>query len=97
MAWVHLISACILEIVWATAMMKSHGFTLLLPSVVTVVTMIGSFLLLALAMRRLPAYTIWTGIGALGGLILSALSCSAIWRTRSASSRPVSSASALSW
>lgn len=69
MAWVYLISAGILEIVWAVAMKKSQGFTLLTPSLVTVVTMVGSFALLALAMRSLPlgtAYTIWTGIGALG-------------------------------
>ncbi len=38
-----------------------------------VVTMIGSFGLLALAMRSLPlgtAYTIWTGIGAVGAFIV---------------------------
>ena len=73
MAWFYLISAGILEIVWAFAMKKSHGFTVLVPSVVTVVTMIGSFALLALAMRSLPlgtAYTIWTGIGAVGAFLV---------------------------
>lgn len=69
MAWVYLICAGILEIVWATAMKKSLGFTVLVPSLVTVMTMVGSFALLAVAMRSLPlgtAYAIWTGIGALG-------------------------------
>jgi len=73
MAWVYLISAGILEIVWAFAMKKSDGFTLLGPSVVTIVTMVGSFALLALAMRSLPlgtAYTIWTGIGAVGAFLV---------------------------
>ncbi len=73
MAWLYLISAGVLEIVWATAMKKSQGFTLLVPSVVTVVTMVGSFALLALAMRSLPlgtAYTIWTGIGAVGAFLV---------------------------
>jgi len=46
---------------------------LLWPSVITLVTMAGSFALLSLAMRALPlgtAYTIWTGIGALGAFIV---------------------------
>lgn len=73
MAWVYLIFAGILEIVWAFYMKKSEGFTLLIPSVVTIITMIGSFALLALAMKSLPlgtAYTIWTGIGAVGAFVL---------------------------
>jgi len=73
MAWVYLICAGLLEIVWATAMKKSHGFTLLIPSLVTLVAMAASFALLALAMRSLPlgtAYTIWTGIGAVGAFLV---------------------------
>ena len=69
MAWVFLVFAGLLEIVWATAMKFSHGFTRWLPTSITLVTMIGSFALLAAAMRTLPlgtAYTIWTGIGAIG-------------------------------
>ena len=69
MAWIYLVFAGLLEIVWAFTMKKSAGFTLLVPSAVTIVTMIGSFALLSVAMRTLPlgtAYTIWTGIGAVG-------------------------------
>lgn len=69
MAWAYLILAGVLEIVWAFYMKKSAGFTQLVPSVITVTTMIASFMLLSLAMKTLPlgtAYTIWTGIGALG-------------------------------
>ena len=73
MAWIYLFVAGLLEVVWALAMKQSHAFTRLVPSVVTIVAMIASFSLLALAMRTLPlgtAYTIWTGIGAVGAFIL---------------------------
>lgn len=69
MAWVYLFVAGLLEIVWAFAMKQSHGFSRLVPSLVTLGTMVASFGLLAMAMRSLPlgtAYMIWTGIGALG-------------------------------
>lgn len=73
MAWIALLFAGLLEIVWATAMKYSHGFTRLTPSVITITAMIASFVLLAMAMRSLPlgtAYTIWTGIGAIGAFIV---------------------------
>ena len=59
--------------VWAYAMKLSDGFTKPGPAVVTIVAMIFSFGLLSLAMRSLPlgtAYTIWTGIGAVGAFIV---------------------------
>ena len=73
MAWIYLTFAGLLEIVWAVAMKQSQGFTRLTPTLVMIVTMIGSFGLLALAMRSLPlgtAYTIWTGIGAVGAFVV---------------------------
>lgn len=73
MAWIYLTLAGILEVVWAYYMKKSEGFTLLAPSLITLIAMIASFGLLAVAMRSLPlgtAYTIWTGIGAVGAFIL---------------------------
>ena len=73
MAWVYLIAAGILEIVWAFAMKQSDGFTRPWPTVIMLVTMAGSFGLLAASMRTLPlgtAYTIWTGIGAVGAFLL---------------------------
>jgi quaternary ammonium compound-resistance protein SugE len=69
MAWVYLVVAGILEVVWAFYMKKSEGFTLLTPSVITIVAMFASFGLLTVSMKVLPlgtAYTIWTGIGAVG-------------------------------
>ena len=69
MAWVILVVAGLFEIVWAFAMKQSEGFTRLWPSVITLVAMLVSFGLLAWSMRTLPlgtAYTVWTGIGAVG-------------------------------
>ncbi|AIK44599.1 quaternary ammonium compound efflux SMR transporter SugE [Brucella anthropi] len=73
MAWIHLGLAGILEVIWAYFMKKSEGFSLLTPSAITIVTMIGSFILLSIAMRSLPlgtAYAIWTGIGAVGAFLV---------------------------
>jgi quaternary ammonium compound-resistance protein SugE len=69
MAWVMLIAAGLLEIVWAVALKQADGFTRLWPSVVGVGAAWLSFGLLTLALRSLPvgtAYAIWTGIGVLG-------------------------------
>lgn len=73
MAWIALTIAGILEVVWAYAMKLSQGFTRPVASLVTGVAMIASFALLAWAMRTLPlgtAYTIWTGIGAVGAFVV---------------------------
>ncbi len=73
MAWVYLFLAGIFEVVWATAMKESHGFTRLLPSVITIFFMLLSFCLLSISMKTLPlgtSYTVWVGIGAVGAFIL---------------------------
>lgn len=73
MPWILLITAGLFEIVWAFTMKQSEGFTKLGPSVITIIAMLISFGLLAMAMRALPlgtAYTIWTGIGAIGAFIV---------------------------
>lgn len=73
MAWIVLIFAGIFEIVWAYSMKMSEGFTKLTPSIITIFFMILSFALLAYAMKTLPlgtAYTIWTGIGAVGSFLV---------------------------
>lgn len=76
MAWIILIFAGVFEIVWAYSMKLSEGFTKLTPSVITIFFMILSFGLLAYAMKTLPlgtAYTIWTGIGAIGSFLVGIL------------------------
>jgi quaternary ammonium compound-resistance protein SugE len=73
MAWVYLLVAGLLEIVWAYFMKQSEGFTRLWPSVMTLGFMVVSFALLSLAMRQLPmgtAYVVWTGIGAVGAFVV---------------------------
>jgi len=73
MAWVRLLIAGILEVVWAFYMKQSDGFTRAVPTVITLVTMVGSFALLSWSMKTLPlgtAYTIWTGIGAVGAFLV---------------------------
>jgi quaternary ammonium compound-resistance protein SugE len=72
-AWIVLVIAGVFEIVWASAMKQSHGFTRLWPSVVTIAAALASFGLLAWAMRDLPvgtAYVVWTGIGAVGAFVV---------------------------
>jgi quaternary ammonium compound-resistance protein SugE len=72
MAWIQLLSAGLLEIVWAIAMKHSEGFTRPGPTTITIVAMIASFALLAEAMKSLPlgtSYMIWTGVGAVGAFI----------------------------
>ena len=73
MAWIALLIAGLLEVLWAYSMKLSEGFSRLTPSIVTLVAMGASFGLLAWAMRSLPlgtAYTIWTGIGAVGAFVV---------------------------
>jgi quaternary ammonium compound-resistance protein SugE len=72
MSWFLLLIAGLLEVAWAAGLKTSEGFTRLGPSVFTIVTAIGSFVLLAIAMKQLPlgtAYAVWTGIGAVGAFI----------------------------
>lgn len=73
MAWVILVFAGIFEIIWAYTMKLSDGFTRLTPTLITLFFMILSVVLLSISMRTLPlgtAYTVWTGIGAIGSFIL---------------------------
>ncbi len=73
MAWIYLLIAGLLEIVWAYFMKQSAGFTRLWPSVATLAFMGVSFALLSLAMKSLPmgtAYVVWTGIGAVGAFVV---------------------------
>ncbi len=73
MPWIMLVIAGMLEIAWAYSMKLSDGFTKVVPTVFTFALMIASFALLSFSMRTLPlgtAYTIWTGIGAVGAFIV---------------------------
>lgn len=73
MTWFYLTLAGLLEVVWATTMKLSDGFTKIGYSLITLLGMLLSFYLLSKALRDLPmglAYPIWTGIGAIGTIIV---------------------------
>jgi quaternary ammonium compound-resistance protein SugE len=72
-AWMLLVAAGLLEIVWAVSMKASQGFTKQHFTTITIIAAVLSFWLLGLALRQLPvgtAYAVWTGIGAVGAAIL---------------------------
>lgn len=73
MPWFYLLLAGLLEVLWAYTMKQSQGFSRLVPTLLTLAAMMASFWLLSAAMRTIPlgtAYTLWTGIGAVGAFIL---------------------------
>jgi quaternary ammonium compound-resistance protein SugE len=73
MQWFILLIAGLFEVVWATGLKYSDGFTKLVPSAITIIGLIVSMYLLALSLKSLPlgtAYAVWTGIGTVGTAIL---------------------------
>ena len=71
--WIVLVLAGLLEVVWATGLKSTEGFTRLWPSLGVLAAMAASMWLLASAVRTLPvgtAYAVWVGIGALGAAIV---------------------------
>lgn len=73
MSWIMLLCAGLLEMGWAVGLKYTAGFTRPLPSALTAAGIVGSFLLLAQAVKTLPigtAYAVWVGIGALGTAVL---------------------------
>ncbi|MEW6759896.1 MAG: quaternary ammonium compound efflux SMR transporter SugE [Pseudomonadota bacterium] len=72
MSWVYLFIAGLLEVAWAVGLKYTNGFTKLMPSLWTLLAMLGSVGMLGLALRHLPlgtAYAVWTGIGTVGTAI----------------------------
>ena len=73
MEWVYLVIAGLLEVFWSTCLKFSEGFTVMKFTVLTIIGMVFSFLFLSQATKQLPlgtSYAIWTGIGALGAVIV---------------------------
>ncbi len=76
MAWVLIVVAGLFEMAWTVGMKYSEGFTRLVPSIVTAVSLVVSFACLTLGIKSLPvgtAYAVWTGIGAAGTAVLGML------------------------
>jgi quaternary ammonium compound-resistance protein SugE len=68
-AWLLLIVAGLFEVVWASLLAETRGFSRPWPTLGFIVALAVSMLLLATAVRTLPvgtAYAIWVGIGAIG-------------------------------
>jgi quaternary ammonium compound-resistance protein SugE len=73
MAWIYLAIAGLFEVGWAIGLKYTQGFTRLVPTTLTIASMVVSLGLLGLALKTLPvgtAYAIWTGIGTLGTAVL---------------------------
>ena len=76
MDWIYLIIAGLLEVVWASTLKCTDGFTKPVPSLITLSTLAASFILLAQALKTLPTgagYAVWTGIGVVGTAIIGSL------------------------
>ena len=73
MQWLMLILAGIFEVTWACAMKYSNGFTVFIPTIITIIGYIASAIFLSLALKNLPlgtAYAMWTGFGMVGTSVL---------------------------
>lgn len=76
MAWIYIIMAGLLEIVWVIGLKHSYGFTKIIPSIFTVVIIIFSFFLLSKALHSIPlgtGYAIFTGLGTVGTVVIGML------------------------
>lgn len=70
--WVILIIAGLFEIFWAIGLKYTDGFSKLIPSVLTILSMLISVWLLSISLKTLPlgtAYSVWVGIGTVGTVI----------------------------
>ncbi len=69
-----LLLAICLEIISTTCLKLTEGFTLLLPSLVTIFGYFFSFFFVSIAVKKIPvgvAYAIWSGLGIVGTSIAS--------------------------
>ena len=72
-AWVALVTAGVLDVGWAIAMKYADGYTRLGWSIASLVLLAAFVFLLGRALQVLEigvAYTVWTGIGAVGTVLL---------------------------
>ncbi|WP_024615356.1 multidrug efflux SMR transporter [Clostridium sp. Ade.TY] len=75
-AWTYVVVGGLLEVFWALCLKKSNGFTNLGYTIVTIILVIISFCLFSKGMTLLPsgiAYTVFTGIGAIGTIVFGIL------------------------
>ena len=75
-AWLALLAAGMLEIAWAFGLKYSDGLTRFWPTAATLAAIGLSFAMMAVALKSLPfgtAYAVWTGIGAVGSIVVGML------------------------
>ena len=90
MAWLMVVVAGALEMVWSYSAKQADGWTNWGWGAVTIVSSLFSFFLLTFALKSLPlgtAYAAWTGIGAVGSFIVGIFllgESAAAWRLASA-------------
>jgi quaternary ammonium compound-resistance protein SugE len=68
-AWIFLLLAGLMEIVWAVTLKFTHGLTRFWPTAVVVAALGLSIFFMALSLKHIPlgtAYAIWFGIGSVG-------------------------------
>lgn len=73
MPWLLLIVAGLFEVIWASLLPETRGFSRLWPTIGFLVALAVSMTLLAAAVRTLPvgtAYAVWVGIGAIGTVLV---------------------------
>jgi quaternary ammonium compound-resistance protein SugE len=76
MAWIYILIAGFLEVGWVIGLKYSHGFTIMFPSIITVVIILLSFFLLSKALYSIPlgtGYAIFTGFGTVGTIVVGML------------------------
>ncbi|MEU1387240.1 MULTISPECIES: multidrug efflux SMR transporter [unclassified Nonomuraea] len=76
MAWIYLLIAAVFEVVFALATNATEGFTQLWPSLLTAAAAAGGIFFLSLALKTLDVgvgYTVWTGIGSVGTVLLGSV------------------------
>ena len=73
LAWFTLITAGLLDVAWAISMKYAEGYTKLAWTLVSLALLAAFVFLLGRALQVLEigiAYTVWTGIGAVGTLLM---------------------------
>lgn len=76
MAWLYLLLAGLLEVVWTMALKYSDGFTRITPVVIILVCAPTSLYWLSVAMKSIAlgtSYAFWTGIGSIGAAVVGVM------------------------
>lgn len=71
-AWIALLLAGVLEVVWALSLKATDGLTRFWPLMMMLSAIILSFGLFSFSLKSVPfgtAYAVWAGIGAAGSMI----------------------------